>query len=200
MDLQMISGEPINVSDAVFGREYNEPLVHQVVVAYLAGGRQGSSAQKTRSEVSGGGKKPWRQKGTGRSRAGTNRSPIWRGGGVTFAAKAVDYSQKVNKKMFRAAMQVIFSELIRQKRLLVCEKLDLVEPKTKIFASNLRQLNFIAGVIVVEELSRAVMLASRNIQSISVVEYTKANPVNMLSGDKVLTTLGALKKIEERLS
>ena len=200
MDLQMISGGSINVSDAVFCREYNEPLVHQVVVAYLAGGRQGSRAQKTRSEVSGGGKKPWRQKGTGRARAGTNRSPIWRGGGVTFAAKTLDYSQKVNKKMYKAAMQVIFSELIRRKRLLVCENLDCLEPKTKIFASNLRKLEFLAGTIVVEELSKPLILASRNIRSIRVVDYTKANPVNMLSGDKVLTTLGAIRKIEEKLS
>ena len=134
------SGKGVSVSDAAFGKEFNEPLVHQVVTAYMAGGRQGTRAQKTRSEVSGGGKKPWRQKGTGRARAGTIRSPLWRTGGVTFAAKPQDHSQKVNRKMYRAAMRSILSELVRQERLVVVEDFAVAAPKTKAFAAKLKEL------------------------------------------------------------
>lgn len=161
MELNLIAGGTVEVSDQTFGREFNEALIHQVVTAYLAGARQGTRAQKTRSEVSGGGRKPWRQKGTGRARAGTTRSPIWRSGGVTFAAKPQDFSQKVNKKMYRAAMQSIWSELIRQGRLVITDDLGIDAPKTKALAAKLSALELSNVLIVAGEVSDAWSIAPR---------------------------------------
>ena len=200
MKLNTIAGQSIEISDSIFARDYNESLVHQVAVSYLAGGRQGSSTQKSRSEVSGGGRKPWRQKGTGRSRAGTIRSPIWRGGGVTFASKDQDHSQKVNRKMYRAAMQVIWSQLIRQDRLLLCDNIEISLPKTKELIAAMKQLGFSKGLIVVESISHELNLASRNLANIYLLNVSQISPVSLLKVDKILITVGALKKIQERLS
>ncbi len=194
-----ITDKAVDVSEATFGRQFNEALVHQVVVAFMAGSRQGSKAQKTRSEVSGGGRKPFRQKGTGRARAGTIRSPIWRGGGVTFAAKPRDHSQKVNKKMFRGAMQSILSELIRQERLVVTEDFVVDAPKTKQVQTRLKELNLENVLIVVEELDTNLYLAARNLKKVEVIDVQGVNPVNLIGFDKVLFTVGALKKAEEML-
>jgi len=194
-----ITDKAVDVSEATFGRQFNEALVHQVVVAFMAGSRQGSKAQKTRSEVSGGGRKPFRQKGTGRARAGTIRSPIWRGGGVTFAAKPRDHSQKVNKKMFRGAMQSILSELIRQERLVVTEDFVVDAPKTKQVQTRLKELNLENVLIVVEELDTNLYLAARNLKKVDVIDVQGVNPVNLIGFDKVLFTVGALKKAEEML-
>lgn len=190
----------VSVSEAAFAREFNEALVHQVVTAYLAGGRQGTRAQKTRSEVSGGGKKPWRQKGTGRARAGTIRSPIWRTGGVTFAAKPQDFSQKVNRKMYRAAVQSILSELVRQDRLVVVESLAVSTPKTKEFTQQLSGLGVAQNVLVVsEEVEQNLYLASRNLPKVDVRDAAGIDPVSLIAHEKVLVTVPALKKIEEML-
>jgi len=194
-----ITDKAVDVSEVTFGRQYNEALVHQVVVAFMAGSRQGSKAQKTRSEVNGGGRKPFRQKGTGRARAGTIRSPIWRGGGVTFAAKPRDHSQKVNKKMFRGAMQSILSELIRQDRLVVTEDFSVDAPKTKQVQGRLKDLNLENVLIVVEELDSNLYLAARNLKKVEVIDVQGVNPVNLIGFDKVLFTVGALKKAEEML-
>lgn len=194
-----ITDKAVDVSEATFGRQFNEALVHQVVVAFMAGSRQGSKAQKTRSEVNGGGRKPFRQKGTGRARAGTIRSPIWRGGGVTFAAKPRDHSQKVNKKMFRGAMQSILSELIRQERLVVTEDFVVDAPKTKQVQTRLKELNLENVLIVVEELDTNLYLAARNLKKVDVIDVQGVNPVNLIGFDKVLFTVGALKKAEEML-
>ena len=187
----------VDVSDTLVGREFNEALVHQVVVSYMAGARQGTKAQKTRSEVNGGGRKPFRQKGTGRARAGTIRSPIWRGGGATFAAKPRDYSQKVNKKMYRGAMQAILSELVRQERLIVVEDFSVGEPKTKAVAAKLKELDLSNVLIVVEEVSDNLYLGARNLKDVEVIDAQGVNPVNLIGFDKVLFTVGALKKAEE---
>lgn len=189
----------VQVSDVTFGREYNEDLVHQVVNAYLAGARQGTRAQKTRSEVSGGGKKPWRQKGTGRARAGTIRSPLWRGGGITFAAKPQDHSQKVNKKMYRAALQVILSELARQQRLIVVESFALEAPKTKTLVKALGDYGLEDVLIVSEEVNENLYLASRNLHKVDVRDVQGVDPVSLVAFDKVMVTVPALKKFEEML-
>ena len=189
----------VTVSEVAFGREYNQDLVHQTVVAYLAGARQGTKAQKTRAEVSGGGKKPWRQKGTGRARAGTIRSPIWRGGGATFAAKPRNFEQKLNKKMYRAALQCILSELNRQDRLIVVESFVVDAPKTKALVQKLAQFNLTEALIVTEELSENLFLASRNLYKVGVIDVQGVDPVSLIGFDKVIVTVPALKKIEEIL-
>jgi len=193
------SGKAVDVSEATFGRQYNEALVHQVVTAYLAGARQGTVAQKTRSQVAGGGKKPWRQKGTGRARAGTTRSPIWTGGGVTFASSPRDYSQKVNRKMYRGAMQSILSELIRQERMIVVEDFGVEAPKTKEVSAKLKALELDSALIVVEELDEKLYLAARNLKGVDVIDVEAVNPLSLLKFKNVLVTVGALKKVEERL-
>jgi len=189
----------VNVSEVAFGREFNQDLVHQAVVAYMAGGRQGTKAQKTRAEVSGGGKKPWRQKGTGRARAGTIRSPIWRGGGATFAAKPRDFEQKLNKKMYRAALQCILSELNRQDRLIVVDSFDIEAPKTKALVQKLAQFNLSDVLIVTEEISENLYLASRNLYKVGVSDVQGVDPVSLIGFDKVVVTVPALKKFEEIL-
>ncbi|MDD2342000.1 MAG: 50S ribosomal protein L4 [Tolumonas sp.] len=190
----------LQVSETTFGREFNEALVHQVVVAYAAGARQGTRAQKTRSEVSGGGKKPWRQKGTGRARAGTIRSPIWRGGGVTFAAKPQDHSQKVNRKMYRGAIQSILSELVRQDRLVVVEKFGVEAPKTKELLTKLQALDLKDVLIVTPEVEENLFLAARNLYKVDVRDVTGIDPVSLIAFDKVLMTADAVKQIEEMLA
>lgn len=203
MELKIVSPAgaqgTVNVSEVAFGREFNQDLVHQAVVAYMAGGRQGTKAQKTRSEVSGGGKKPWRQKGTGRARAGTIRSPIWRGGGVTFAAKPRDFEQKLNKKMYRAALQCILSELNRQDRLIVVDSFDIEAPKTKALVQKLAQFNLSDVLIVTEEISENLYLASRNLYKVGVSDVQGVDPVSLIGFDKVVVTVPALKKFEEIL-
>jgi large subunit ribosomal protein L4 len=194
-----VTDKGVEVSEQTFARQFNDALVHQVVVAYMAGGRQGTRAQKTRSEVNGGGRKPWRQKGTGRARAGTIRSPIWRGGGNAFAAKTRDFSQKVNKKMFRGAMRSILSELVRQDRLVVVEDFASESHKTKEVASKLNELSLSNVLIVVEEFNENLFLGARNIKHVEVVEVSSINPVNLIGYEKVLFTVAALKKTEELL-
>ena len=194
------SGKEVEVSEVAFGREFNEALVHQVVVAYLAGGRQGTRAQKTRSEVSGGGRKPWRQKGTGRARAGTIRSPIWRGGGKAFAAKPQDHSQKVNRKMYRGALASILSELVRQDRLVVVESFGVDAPKTRALVAKLRELELEGALIVTEEVDENLYLAARNLKSVDVRDMAATDPVSLVSHEKVVMTVGALKKFEEMLA
>ena len=198
MNLDIIGAKNgVDVSDTAFGREFNEALVHQVVVSYMAGARQGTKAQKTRSEVNGGGRKPFRQKGTGRARAGTIRSPIWRGGGVTFAAKPRDHSKKVNKKMYHGAMQAILSELVRQERLMVVEDFAIDEPRTKVFSFLLKELELTNVLVVVEEVDDNLYLGCRNIHNVDVIDVQGVNPVNLIGFKKVLFTVGALKKAEE---
>jgi len=189
----------VSVSDVTFAREYNADLIHQVVTAYQAAARQGTRAQKTRSEVSGGGKKPWRQKGTGRARAGTIRSPIWRSGGVTFAAKPQDHSQKVNRKMYRAALRSILSELARQERLVVVEELAVDQPKTKLLVKTLADYGCDNTLIVSEEVSENLYLASRNLYKVGVSDVAGVDPVSLVAFDKVMVTVAALKKFEEVL-
>lgn len=190
----------VSVSEAAFGKEFNQDLVHQVVVAYQAAARQGTKAQKNRAAVAGGGRKPWRQKGSGRARAGTNSSPIWRSGGVTFAAQPRNYEQKVNKKMYRAAMQCILSELARQERLVVLESVELSAPKTKELVQLLAQYDLAEALIVTEEVSTDLYLASRNLHKVDVVDAQAIDPVSLVGFDKVIVTVAALKKIEEMLS
>jgi large subunit ribosomal protein L4 len=190
----------VAVSEATFAREYNEALVHQVVTAYLAGARQGTRAQKTRSDVAGGGKKPWRQKGTGRARAGTIRSPIWRSGGVTFAARPQDHSQKVNRKMYRAAMRSILSELARTDRLLVVETLDVEQPKTKLLVETLKGYGVDNVLIVADNVDKNLYLASRNLHKVDVRDVEGADPVSLIAYDKVMITVDAIKKFEEALA
>ncbi|MDN3653658.1 50S ribosomal protein L4 [Thalassotalea ponticola] len=190
----------LEVSEATFGREFNEALVHQVVVAYAAGARQGTVAQKTRSEVSGGGKKPWRQKGTGRARAGTTRSPIWRTGGVTFAAKPQDHSQKVNRKMYRGAIQSILSELVRQERLVVVKDFAVETPKTKELVAKLKELELKDVLIVAEEVDENLFLAARNLYKVDVRDVAGIDPVSLVGFEKVLVTEAAVKQIEEMLA
>jgi large subunit ribosomal protein L4 len=194
-----ITKKAVDVSEAAFGRQYNEALVHQVVVAYLAAGRQGTKSSKTRSDVRGGGAKPYRQKGTGRARAGTIRSPIWRGGGVTFAAKPRDYSQKVNRKMYRGAMQSILSELIRQGRMVVTDNFAVDAPKTKQIQTLLKDLELESVLVVVEEVDDNLYLGARNLKNVEIVDVQGANPVMLIGYEKVLFTVGALKQVEEVL-
>lgn len=188
------------VSDEVFGKEFNETLVHQAVVAFMAGGRAGTKAQKTRSDVSGGGAKPFRQKGTGRARAGTIRSPLWRSGGTTFAARPRDYSQKLNKKMYRAAMRSIFSELARQERLVVVESFAVDSAKTKTLVEKLGALSLGNVLIVPDQADQNMYLAARNLPHVDVVEVAGLDPVSLIGFEKVLVTVAALKQVEEWLA
>ena len=201
MNLNLAGGAAgtVEVSEATFGKEYNEALVHQVVTAYLAAARQGTRAQKTRSEVSGGGAKPWRQKGTGRARAGTIRSPIWRSGGTTFAAKPQNFEQKVNKKMYRAAMRSILSELARQERLVAVEEFTVDAPKTKILVNKLKDMELNKVLIVTSEVDTNLFLAARNIPNVEVVDVAAASPVSLVAYEKVLVTVPALRQFEEKL-
>ena len=190
----------VSVSDIAFGKEFNQDLVHQAVVAFMAGGRQGSKAQKSRSDVSGGGKKPWRQKGTGRARAGTIRSPIWRAGGVTFAARPRDYDQKLNKKMHKAALRCVVSELARQERLIVVESFDLEAPKTKQLAEKLKSFELDSVLIVSDELSENLYLAARNLHKVDTRDVRGLDVVSLIRFDKVVITVAALKQLEEALA
>lgn len=189
----------VEVTDAAFAADYNEPLVHQVVTAFLAGARAGTKAQKSRSDARGGGRKPWRQKGTGNARSGSIRSPIWRGGGVTFAARPKDFSQKVNRKMYRGAMRSILSELVRQDRLVVVESFTVDAPKTKSLVDKLKALSLEDALIVVDADDANLQLAARNLHWAAVVQAPQANPVSLLAFDKVLITVPALKQLESRL-
>ena len=193
-------GQSLAVAEDVFGREFNESLVHQLVVSYLAAARSGTKAQKTRSDVSGGGAKPWKQKGSGRARAGTTRSPIWRTGGVTFAARNRNYEQKLNKKMYRAAMSSIFSELLRQGRLVVSDELSLAEVKTKELKIKLDALGFKSGLIVTEGLDVNLFLSARNLPHVQVSEARSLSPVELVHSEKVIVTSGAIKAIQENLA
>jgi len=200
MKIELLSStknQDINISDNAFSKEFNESLVHQAVVSYMAGSRQGTSKQKTRSEVRGGGKKPYRQKGTGRARAGTIRSPLWRGGGVTFAATPRDYSKKINKKMYRAAIRSIFSELLRQGRLVAIEKPVLEKPKTKEIANFLKEFSLSKVLIITDELDVNLYLSARNIPNVDIITVREINPVNLIKAQKVAVTADAFKKIEE---
>lgn len=189
----------LEVSETTFGRDFNEALVHQVVVAYAANARQGTRAQKTRAEVVGSGKKPWRQKGTGRARAGTVKGPIWRGGGVTFAAKTQDHSQKVNKKMYRGALKSIFSELVRQDRLIIVESFGVEAPKTKELKAKLDAMELQDVLIVTPEIDENLFLAARNLYKVDVRDVAGIDPVSLIAFDKVLVTAEAIKQIEEML-
>ena len=200
MKIELLSStknQDINISDSAFSKDFNESLVHQAVVSFMAGGRQGTSKQKTRSEVRGGGKKPFRQKGTGRARAGTIRSPLWRGGGVAFAATPRDYNKKINKKMYRAAIRSIFSELLRQGRLVAIEKPVLDKPKTKEIASLLNEFSLSKVLIIIDELDMNLYLSTRNIPNVDVITVREINPVNLLKANKVAVTADAFKQIEE---
>src|SRR6185369_11125141 len=192
-------GAELSVSDANFGAEYNEALVHQLVVAYMNGARSGTKRQKSRAEVRGGGRKPHAQKGTGQARAGSSRSPIWVGGGRTFAAKPRDFAQKVNRKMYRGAMRSILSELARTERLLVTDGIELEAPKTRLLANQLKQWSLPSVLIVVEATDEKLYLAARNLAHVEVIEVTALNPLSLAAYDKVLMTVGAVKLIEERM-
>ncbi len=194
------SASALVVSDEVFGQEFNETLVHQLIVRYLAGARAGTKAQKNRAAVSGGGAKPWRQKGTGRARAGTLSSPIWRSGGVTFAAQPRDYKQKLNKKMYKVGVRSIFSELLRQERLVVSNEVLPTSPKTKELAEKLSKLDAKRILIVADQLTDELLLASRNIPYLEVTNVEGLNPVSLVGADKVIATVSAVKQLEERLS
>ena len=200
MKLKMVNGAgELQVSEAAFGREFNEALVHQVLNAYRAAGRAGTKAQKTRAEVRGGGRKPWAQKGTGQARAGSNRSPIWVGGGRAFAAKPRSFEQKVNRKMYRGAIRAMLSELARTERLLVAEQLALEAPKTRLLAGQLKSWTLASVLIVVEALDEKLFLAARNLPHVEVIEAAALNPLSLMRHDKVLMTVGAVKMLEERL-
>ena len=200
MNITTVNNTKVELMDSVFAVEYNEPLVHQVVVAYQAGARQGTSSQKSRSEVNRTGAKPWRQKGTGRARAGDAKSPIWRGGGVTFASKTRDYSQKVNRKMYRKAIASILSELIRQDRLVVVDDFELEQPKTKLMVARLKELGLFKALIVLDDIGNDnVYLALRNIPNIYLCTQSLLDPYSLLAADKVCITVEALKKLQERI-
>ena len=190
----------MSVADNVFAAKFNEPLIHQVLVSYMAGSRSGTKAQKSRSEVRGGGRKPWRQKGTGRARAGTIRSPIWRGGGVTFAAKSRDFSKKINKKMFRGAMRSIFSELVREERFVCVDEFDVSESKTKLVKEKLDKLGLEEVLIITEGLSENLYLGVRNIPKVDVMDSNEIDPYSLIGFEKVLITQAAVEKVEEWLS
>lgn len=194
------SSGSVEVTEAIFGQSFNETLVHQLVVRHLAGARAGTKAQKTRSDVSGGGTKPWRQKGTGRARSGTTRSPIWRTGGVAFAARPRNYEQKLNKKMFRVGVRSILSELLRQNRLVASNDILPTSPKTKELNTRIKDIDAKRILIVVETVDANLALASRNIPYVEVIEAINLSPVLLVSADKVIATPGALKQIEERLA
>jgi large subunit ribosomal protein L4 len=202
MKVQLKNASPaseIQLSDAAFGRVYNEALVHQVVTAYMAAGRAGTKAQKTRAEVRGGGKKPWSQKGTGQARAGSIRSPIWVGGGRAFAAKPRDFSQKVNRKMYRAAMQTMVSQLLREDRLVAVESLELTAPKTKLLISKLAEFGLTRALILVEAYEEKLFLAARNVPYVDVMAVAALDPLSLVKHDKVIATVGALKMLDQRL-
>ncbi len=200
MKLKTEGSGTVDVADSAFGAEFNEALVHQVVTAFLAGGRAGTKAHKNRAAVQGGGAKPWRQKGTGRARAGTIRSPIWVGGGRAFAAKPRNYSQKVNKKMYRAALRSVFSELVRQDRLVITDSIEMKAPKTKELAGMLKKLNLDSVLIVNEAFDDKVFLSARNLPNVGICDAAAIDPVVLMRFEKVLITLPALKLVEERLS
>lgn len=193
------AAETVSASTAVFGQAFNETLVHQLVTSYLANARSGTKAQKNRAAVSGGGRKPWRQKGTGRARAGTIRSPLWRGGGVTFAASNRSYKQKLNKKMYRAGMRSILSELLRQNRLLVSEDIYPSEPKTKVFVDKLKAYGVRGALIVADREDQNLALASRNVPGVDVCLAENVDPVSLIAAEKVIVTPQAVKHLEERL-
>jgi large subunit ribosomal protein L4 len=199
MKLKLVSGSDLEVSEATFGQKFNETLVHQVVTAYRAAGRAGTKRQKSRAEVRGGGKKPWAQKGTGQARAGSSRSPIWVGGGVTFAARPRDFSQKVNRKMYRGAIRSMLSELARTERLVVTDSIPLEAPKTRLLANQRKSWSREKVLIVVEATDEKLFLASRNLPYVEVLDATALNPLALASYDKVLMTVAAVKRIEERL-
>ena len=194
------SDKSVSVSDAAFGADFNEALVHQLVVTYMAGSRAGTKAQKNRSAVRGGGAKPWRQKGTGRARAGTIRSPLWRKGGVTFAAQPRDFSKKLNKKMYRAGLRSIVSELLRQDRLIVVEEMKVAEPKTRLMAQKMAELGVDNALVLTDGLDSDLYLAARNIPHLMVMDVAVVDPVNLVRFEKVVIDQAALKKLEERLS
>tara|TARA_B100001142_G_scaffold293288_1_gene312752 strand:+ start:13388 stop:14002 length:615 start_codon:yes stop_codon:yes gene_type:complete len=200
MKIELLSNtknKDVSISNDAFNKEFNESLIHQAVVSFMAASRQGSAKQKNRSEVRGGGKKPYRQKGTGRARAGTIRSPLWRGGGITFASRPRDFSKKINKKMYRAAIKSIFSELVRQNRLVAIEKPILEKPKTKEIASFINEFSLSKVLIITDELDTNLYLSARNIPNVDVITVREINPVNLLKPQKVAVTSEALKKIEE---
>jgi large subunit ribosomal protein L4 len=202
MKVQLKNAKPaseIELSDAAFGRDYNEALVHQVVTAYMAAGRAGTKAQKTRAEVRGGGKKPWSQKGTGQARSGSIRSPIWVGGGRAFAAKPRDFSQKVNRKMYRAAMQTMVSQLLRDDRLVAVESIELSAPRTKLLISKLGEFGLSRALILVEAYEEKLFLAARNIPHVEVMAVSALDPLSLVKHDKVIATVGALKLLDQRL-
>lgn len=194
------SATAVDVAEQVFGQEFNETLVHQLVVKYQAGARAGTKAQKNRSAVRGGGIKPWRQKGTGRARSGTTRSPLWRSGGVTFAAQPGSFEQKLNKKMYKAGIRSIFSELLRQERLTVSNDILPTSPKTKEFAAKLKALSAKRVLIIADDINENLYLAARNIPYVAIATAESVDPVTLVSADKVIATTTALKNIEERLS
>lgn len=200
MELVVRDAQALSVSETTFGREFNEALVHQVVVAYASAARQGSRAQKTRAEVTGSGKKPWRQKGTGRARSGSIKSPIWRSGGVTFAAKPQDHSQKVNRKMYRGALKSIFSELVRQGRLIVVETFTVDAPKTKLLTQKLKEMDLQDVLIITSEVDENLFLAARNIYKVDVRDVAGIDPVSLIAFDKVVITVDAIKQVEEMLA
>ena len=200
MKFKNSEGKAVTLDDAVFAKDYNESLIHQAVVAYMAGGRAGTKAQKTRSDVSGGGIKPWRQKGTGRARAGTTRGPIWRKGGVTFAARSRDYSQKLNKKMYREAMRSIFSELVRSESLIIVDDMGVKEPKTKAMMIQLDKYGTNNALLVSDEDDKNVTLSARNIPHCETLSVAGLNPVSLVAHDKVVITSAAINKVQEWLS
>lgn len=199
MKLKTANGTELSVSDTTFGAEYNEALVHQLVTAYMAAGRAGTKRQKSRAEVRGGGRKPHSQKGTGRARAGSIRSPIWVGGGRAFAARPRNYEQKVNRKMYRAGIRSMLGQLARTDRLVVTESLVVAEPRTKLVAAELKKLGLASTLIVIEAHDEKLLLAARNIPHVEVITVSEINPVSLAAYDKVLMTVGAVKMIEERL-
>jgi large subunit ribosomal protein L4 len=199
MKLKVANGAELDVSDDTFGARFNEALVHQLVTQYRNGGRAGTKRQKSRAEVRGGGKKPWRQKGTGSARSGSTRSPIWVGGGRAFAARPRDYSQKINRKMYRAGIRSMLSELVRTDRLVVAQELAVAEPKTKLLLGELKKHSLDNVLIIVEAFDEKLQLAARNLPHVDVLTASEVNPVSLASFDKVLMTVGAVKLIEERL-
>lgn len=197
----VVKGKPgFSVNDHVFGCEYNESLIHQIIVSYLAAARAGTKGQKTRSDVSGGGAKPWKQKGSGRARAGTTRSPIWRSGGVTFAARNRNYEQKVNKKMYRAAIRSMLSELLRQNRIALVDEIILTAPKTKELLGILKEFGFDSGLILTEELDYNLYLSARNIPKVVVSDVRSLTPIDLIQNHKILITPQAISKIQENLT
>ena len=200
MELNVNNGSALKVSDDVFGADYNEALIHQAVIAYQAGSRQGTRGQKNRSAVSGGGAKPWRQKGTGRARAGTSRSPIWRGGGKTFPATTQDHSQKMNRKAYKSAMRSILSELVRQERLIVADDFSVKEPKTKQLVARMKDMKVDDVLVISHDVDENLALASRNLYHVGIIDPQEINPLTLIGFDKVIATSEAIKQIEERLA